>query len=111
MTMNANYAIVTDAFSNLPGKLLKTLDIQILPCTYYVEDVPVQYSGDIETFDAHTYYDQIRNGKMIRTSLVNADLFMDAFRPVLASGKDVLYVGLSPVSAAHFRRPVWRQKP
>ncbi len=93
--MSAPYAIVTDAFSNLPGKLLKTLDIQILPCTYYVEDVPVQYSGDIETFDAHTYYEQIKNGKVIRTSLVNADLFMEAFRPTLESGRDVLYVGLS----------------
>lgn len=93
--MPAPFVIVTDAFSNLPGHLLKSLDIHVLPCTYFVDDQPVTYSGDIDTFDASTYYDQIREGKLIRTSLVNAETFEAAFRPLLEAGQDVLYVGLS----------------
>ena len=45
------YSIITDGFSNLPGAVLRTLDIHILPCTYFVDDVAVDYNGDIETFD------------------------------------------------------------
>ena len=90
-----DYAIITDGFSNLPGYLLHSLDIHILPCTYFVEDEPVNYSGDIETFDSKTYYDQIREGKVIRTSLVNSESFKDHFRPLMEAGQDILYVGLS----------------
>ena len=57
---NRNYAIFTDGFSNLPGQLLTSLDIRILPCTYFVDGEPVHYNGDIETFDSHTYYEGIR---------------------------------------------------
>jgi DegV family protein with EDD domain len=60
-----------------------------------VEGEPVTFSGDIEQFDAKTYYDQLRAGMDIKTSLLNAQLFMDHFRPCLEQGLDVLYVGLS----------------
>ena len=89
------YSIITDGFSNLPGAVLRTLDIHILPCTYFVDDVAVDYNGDIETFDGKKYYDEMRAGKVIRTSLVNAEVFKDHFRPLLEAGQDILYVGLS----------------
>ena len=90
-----SYAVLTDGFSNLPGYLLRQLDIRISPCTYYVDGEPVDYSGDIETFDGKQYYDQMRAGKMIRTSLINSEAFKDQFRPCLEMGQDVLYIGLS----------------
>lgn len=95
MNTTCNFSIVTDAFSNLPGAVLKALNILIFSCTYFVDGKPVQYSGDIETFDAHAYYDHIRAGSVITTSLVNADAFINCFRPLLEQGQDVLYVGLS----------------
>jgi len=90
-----NYAVITDGFSNLPGRLLESLDIRILPCTYYVDGAPVHYSGDIETFDSHTYYEGIREGKVITTALVNTQIFLEHFRPCIAQGQDILYIGLS----------------
>ena len=68
---NRNFSIITDGFSNLPGHLLNSLDIQILPCTYYVDGEPVCYNGDIENFDSRAYYDSMREGKVITTALVN----------------------------------------
>lgn len=32
-----SFAIFTDGCSNLPGRLLRELDIHVLPCTYTVE--------------------------------------------------------------------------
>ena len=92
---NRSYAIITDGFSNLPGQLLKSLDIRILPCTYFVDGEPVYYTGDIETFDSKTYYDSIREGKVITTTLVNSESFLEHFRPCVEEGKDILYIGLS----------------
>jgi DegV family protein with EDD domain len=92
---NRPYVIITDGFSNLPGHLLKALDIRILPCTYFVEGEPVHYNGDIETFDSHTYYKGIREGKVITTALVNSESFLTHFRPCVEQGQDILYIGLS----------------
>jgi len=92
---NRNFSIITDGFSNLPGHLLNLLDIQILPCTYYVDGEPVCYNGDIENFDSRAYYDSMREGKVITTALVNTQSFIDHFRPCFEAGTDILYVGMS----------------
>ena len=90
-----SFAIFTDGCSNLPGRLLRELDIHVLPCTYTVEGEAVTFSGDIEQFDSKAYYNQLRAGMDIKTSLLNTQLFIDHFRPCLEQGLDVLYVGLS----------------
>lgn len=90
-----SFSIFTDSCSNLPGRLLRELDVQVLPCTYSVDGQSVCYSGDIEHFDAPAYYDLIRSGKTVTTTLLNTQTFLDHFRPALENGKDVLYVGIS----------------
>ncbi len=104
------FAVVTDGFSNLPGRVLKALDIHIMSCTYYVDGEPVEYSGDIETFDAHAYYDQMRQGKKITTALVNSQSFIDRFTPFVKKGMDVLYVGLSGGVSGTFQAAVLAAK-
>lgn len=90
-----SYTIFTDGCSNLPGYLLTGLNIRVLPCHYTLDDVPGEYDGDIEAFDAHGYYDKLRAGSVLKTSLLNTQLFLDHFRPELEAGRDVVYVGMS----------------
>ncbi len=90
-----SFAIFTDGCSNLPGSLLHTLDIRTLPCTYTLDGKQVTYSGDIEHFDSKHYYDMLRSGKSVTTTLLNTQTFLDHFRPALQEGLDVVYVGLS----------------
>ena len=90
-----SYAVFTDGCSNLPGYLLNSLDIRVLPCNYMLDGEPAVFEGDIDGFDTHGYYDKLRNGSVMKTSLLNTQLFLDHFRPVLESGSDVIYVGMS----------------
>ncbi len=90
-----SFAVFTDGCSNLPGRLLTQLDIRVLPCSYTLDGVPGVFNGDIEEFDSHTYYDQLRAGAVMKTTLLNADLFCNHFRPQLEQGRDIVYVGLS----------------
>ncbi len=89
------YAIYTDGCSNLPQKLLQELDIRVLPFYYMVDGESLVYNGDIDSFDAHSYYDSIRAGKVVTTTLLNAEAFAQHFRQALEEGLDVLYVGMS----------------
>lgn len=90
-----SYTIFTDGCSNLPMHLLSSLDIRVLPCSYTLDDIPGTYDGNLDTFDSHAYYDKLRSGSVLKTSLLNTQLFLDHFRPELEKGLDVVYVGLS----------------
>lgn len=89
------FAIFVDGSSNLPGRLLRELTIEILPCSYTMNGQPSTYDGSLDSFDAHEYYDMLRQGGRVQTSLLNTQLFLDSFRPVLERGEDVLYFSMS----------------
>lgn len=90
-----SFSIFVDGSSNLPGRLLRELDICILPCTYSMNGNPSTYDGSLDSFDSHGYYDMLRQGGLVQTSLLNTQLFLDSFRPVLEQGKDVVYFSMS----------------
>lgn len=89
------FTIFVDGSSNLPGEILKRLNIAILPCSYSINGKPSTYNGNLDSFDAHEYYDMLRQGGTVQTSLLNTQLFVDSFRPELEAGRDVVYIGMS----------------
>lgn len=90
-----SFTIFTDGCSNLPGSTLTKLDIKVLPCNYVLDGEPGVFEGDIDSFDTHGYYDKLRSGSVMKTSLLNTQLFLDFFGPELEKGLDVIYVGMS----------------
>lgn len=90
-----SYTVFTDSASNLPGKYLHGMDIRPLPCSYTMDGQEGVYLGDIDAFDSKAYYDRLRAGSRMKTSLLNSHLFEEHFRPELEKGLDVIYVGMS----------------
>lgn len=90
-----SYAVFTDGCSNLPGYLLENLNIHVLPCSFTMDDVPATFDGNLDHFDAPAYYDKLRSGTVVKTSLLNSHLFISHFRPELEKGLDIVYVGMS----------------
>lgn len=90
-----SFAVFTDGCSNLSGELIRRFSIRMLPCNYVMDGEARVYEGDIDAFDAHAYYDRLRAGAEMKTSLLNTDLFMTHFRPVLQAGQDIIYIGMS----------------
>ncbi len=90
-----SFTVFTDGCSNLPGSLIAELDIRVLPCSYVLDGVPGTFEGDIDAFDTHGYYEKLRAGSQMKTSLLNTHLFLTHFRPELEQGRDVIYIGMS----------------
>jgi len=90
-----SFTVFTDGCSNLPEAILRDLQIRVLPCSYTLDDVPGVYDGHFDNFDFHEYYNKLRAGSVLKTSLLNTQLFLDHFRPELKKGRDVVYVGMS----------------
>ena len=91
------FAIFADSGSNLPHALRRERDIRIIPytCTVdgeerlcYEEDIPF-----VET--AKRFYDAMRSGADVKTSLIVSERFIEALTPALEEGLDVLLFTIS----------------
>lgn len=87
------FAVFADGSANLPKEMLDGIDL--LPNDYTVDGVPQTYWGDVDHFDGHAFYEDLRNGKQVRTSLLNTQLFLSRFAPILTQGKDIIYISMS----------------
>lgn len=87
------FIVFADGSANLPKDCLE--GITLLPCSYCVDGVQKEYQGDIDSFDVHHYYDSLRGGARITTSLLNTHLFLEHFREAMEAGQDVVYVSMS----------------
>ena len=87
------FAVFADGSANLPQSMLE--GIQLLPNDYTLDGVAQTYWGDVDHFDGHTFYEGLRQGKVARTSLLNTQLFLSRFAPILTQGLDIIYIAMS----------------
>ena len=90
-----SFAIFSDPSCNLPRAQLEEFQVQIIPASYEREGKLIPCPRYPEEFDGREYYNYLRNKGVVKASLIPAGQMEDAFRPVLAGGKDVLYITLS----------------
>ena len=96
-----SFAIVTDTSANLPTVLTEELDIKVVAFSYFT-DGRENVCFDTAAFDAKAYYDAIRAGAKVTTSLIPPARYVAALTPILEAGKDVLLVLMSSGISSSF---------
>lgn len=84
--------VMTDNAANLPQELRAQYGITELCLTYTIDGEPVDVTAP---FDGYAYYEAMRKGAEVKTSMITPLAAREAMEPVLAAGDDVLYAGLS----------------
>lgn len=97
MRSDMSFDIFTDSAANIPEELILKHDIHVIP--YFVTvngEERACYEHDKHFSEtAKKYYDDMRAGADVRTSLVNSDRIMQAVAPSLEAGRDVVFVTIS----------------
>ncbi len=88
------FAIVTDSSANLDYSALGIDDITVAPFSYSTGSESL-HCPPPDSFDGAAYYGAIRNGAIAVTSQVTPHMYKEVFTPILESGQDLLYVGMS----------------
>lgn len=91
--MEYSFAVFADGSANLPQQMLE--GIRLIPDEYTLDGVPQTYLGDVDHFDGHTFYQNLRDGKVAKTTLINSHTFETFFRPALEEGMDIIYISMS----------------
>jgi len=94
------FRIIVDSAANIPAVLVDKYDIQVVSFMNKVDGklLPGFEPGltpEEERAKGKLYYDAIRAGTEVKTSLINTEEFRDYFLPVLEGGEDILYISLS----------------
>ena len=83
--------IYTDTSANLTPELIEKYALGVIPFSYTVDGV----EQDGADFEGKAFYDAMRAGAVVKTSMINVSEFSASFRKELAAGNDVIYVGMS----------------
>ncbi|MCQ2557609.1 MAG: DegV family protein [Oscillospiraceae bacterium] len=86
------FEIITDTSANLPGELIRRLDIDVIPFYYAVNGVETHQEED---FDGPEFYNSMREGAEVNTSQIPPQRFADHMEPILKEGKDILLISMS----------------
>lgn len=85
--------IFTDSAANIPKAICDELQISVVPFYYNMDGKEV--CCEDEEFDGKKFYDALRAGSVVKTSMINETLFAERFEDALDKGFDVLYIGMS----------------
>ena len=89
----ADYIIATSSTSDLTRDWLDAHGIPFIPYTYTIgRDL---YEDDCREESRAAVYAGMRNGDLLKTSMINQFVYEDFFRGLLDTGKDVIFLDMS----------------
>ena len=89
-----NYILMTDSDSDLPYALKVEYNIPVVYMPYSLEGKEYYYDLG-QTLDHKSFFDRMRQGAHPTTSALNETVYEEYFEPILAEGKDILFLAFS----------------
>ena len=88
------YVFMTDSDSDLPFSYVDQLDLSMVYMPYIIDGK--EFMDDLgRSGTQKEYFDNMRAGAAPSTSLLPMGAYLDIFEPILAEGKDILFIAFS----------------
>ncbi|MCL2199003.1 MAG: DegV family protein [Defluviitaleaceae bacterium] len=101
-----NYVIFVDSTVDLPDKMAKDLDLNVIPYIYTLDGKEYHNHLDYRELPVKDFYNALREGKMGTTTQVTSHRYMEAWKPYLEDGKNILYMCLSSMLSKSYDQSV-----
>ena len=86
--------LFTDTSANLTNEIISLYGIKVIPFGYSINGKDIEYNANSD-FDGKYFYDSMRNGADVKTSMINSALIYESLEEELKSGNDVIYITMS----------------
>ncbi len=90
-----DYIIMTDSCADLSAAEVQELNLAVVSLHYEMDGVDYTNNPDHSELDPQEFFARLSAGAVCKTSAVSVGAFVDAMTPILASGKDILYIAFS----------------
>jgi len=91
--MNTEYVLITDSACDIQPEKLQEWKVELIRMPYLFTDDGKELLDHDQPMEE--FYNQMRDGRVAKTSGVNENTFTNAFSEILESGKDLLYLAFS----------------
>lgn len=91
--MAASYVMITDSACDILPEKLKEWDVELIRLPYLFMDDGKEHLDQDQPM--HEFYNEMREGRVAKTSGINEDTFQNVFASFLEAGKDILYLAFS----------------
>ena len=91
--MAASYVMITDSACDILPEKLKEWDVKLIRLPYLFTDDGKEHLDQDQPM--HEFYNEMREGRVAKTSGINEDTFQNTFTSFLEAGKDILYLAFS----------------
>lgn len=96
------YILFTDTDTDITPKEAEEFGYHLISMPYTVDEKEVYPYVDFEEFDAHGFYQSLRDGAMPKTSGLSPETYKNYFEPFFKQGQDILYVHFSKAMSGTF---------
>lgn len=90
-----NYVIITESTSDITKELVDELGVIVIPMNFEMNQKSYTHYPDAREMGVHEFYEALKAGSKSVTSLVNTQIFLNYFEPIIKEGNDILYIGFS----------------
>ncbi len=101
-----DYVIMTDSCCDLPGEMVRQLEVNVLPLTVHMGGKDYPNDPDGKYISNAEFYSRIRAGETATTSAVNVGQFEDGMKAVLDEGKDIVCICFSSALSTTYQSAV-----
>lgn len=94
------FQVFVDSAANIPAEIVKKYGIHVISFVNhingeYIVNFDINLNQEEEREKGKQYYEAVRSGARVKTSLINTADFIAHFTPVLEAGEDIMYFSLS----------------
>ena len=89
------FTIITDTSANLPTEFLHREQIEALPYSYTLRGKDQRVTLDLDRFEGDRFYEAMRRGMAVTTSLISPKLYAERFAKALEKGLDAIFISMS----------------
>lgn len=100
--METMLVLFTDTDTDMTPELAEKHGYHLISMPYSIEGETVYPYEDFDKFDAHAFYQTLREGALPNTSAISKQRYIDYFEPYFAAGDDILYVHFSRAMTVTF---------
>ena len=94
------FQVFVDSAANIPAEIVKKYGIHVISFVNFVNgrqivNFDINLTPEEERQKGTEYYNAVRDGAQVKTSLINSADFIKCFTPALDAGDDIMYFSLS----------------
>lgn len=101
-----DFVIMTDSCCDLNAQEVAESGLVVVSLTFTMNGVTRRDTPDHAEMSLEDFYKELRNGVMSTSAAVNVGDFIDAMRPILDAGKDILCINFSSALSTTYQSAV-----